>query len=94
MAPTRGGVSGVAAVTSHVLEVLLAAILKSGGMRTNWNILDYCDFWKILRQPGLKCEPAIFTVYSGFSYCLKGTSKITTRSFWPIMKTRVNCINC
>jgi len=25
------------------------------------------DFWKILRQPGLKYLPAIFTVYSGLA---------------------------
>lgn len=33
-------------------------------------------FWKILMQPGLKYlhEPAIFMVYSGFSYYLEGTS--------------------
>ena len=32
------------------------------------------DFWKISRPLGLKYLPVIFTVYSGFSYCLKRTS--------------------
>jgi len=29
------------------------------------------DFQKILRSPGLKYQPAILTVYSGFICCLK-----------------------
>ena len=33
--------SGEGGVTSLFLEVLLAAILKRGASRANWNMLDY-----------------------------------------------------
>ena len=41
--------------------------------RGEWN-KALSDFWKILRELGLKYLPVIFTVYSGFNYCLKKTS--------------------
>ena len=58
----------------------------SVGASENWNLLAHwasgfqlgnkalSDFRNILRQPGLKYLPVTFTVYSGFSYCLKRAS--------------------